>query len=113
MVNVFPALKDGTQSTIYPKMVEKGACAACGTTDNLCIHQGDEDYTNNVPSNLGSRSSSSMSLVTGPLGTRRPLSQDLTVLDTSLPSSPSSRPNRLWVNPSDLRRALISVGVMS
>lgn len=44
--------KDGTQSTIYRKMVEKDACATCGTTDNLCVHHKDEDHTNNVPSNL-------------------------------------------------------------
>jgi len=44
--------KDGGQSTIYRKMVEKDACASCGTTENLCVHHKDENHTNNVPSNL-------------------------------------------------------------
>ena len=43
---------DGTQSTIYRKMVEKTHCNRCGTTDQLVVHHVDGDHTNNVVENL-------------------------------------------------------------
>ena len=44
--------KDGTQSTLYRKMVKKDHCASCETTDDLCVHHKDEDHLNNDPTNL-------------------------------------------------------------
>lgn len=44
--------KDGTQSTIYRKMVEKNACARCSAIDNLLVHHRDNVHTNNAPENL-------------------------------------------------------------
>ena len=43
---------DGTQSTIYRKMVEKTHCNRCGATDQLVVHHVDGDHTNNVVENL-------------------------------------------------------------
>ena len=44
--------KDGTQSTIYRKMVEKDRCSRCGETESLLVHHRDGVHTNNVPENL-------------------------------------------------------------
>ena len=43
---------DGTQSTIYRKMVEKTHCNRCGSKDQLLVHHADGDHTNNVVENL-------------------------------------------------------------
>jgi DNA-binding MarR family transcriptional regulator len=43
---------DGTQSTIYRRMVEKTHCNRCGATDQLVVHHVDGDHTNNVVENL-------------------------------------------------------------
>ena len=43
---------DGTQSTIYRKMVEKTRCNRCGATDQLLVHHVDGVHTNNMVENL-------------------------------------------------------------
>jgi hypothetical protein len=42
----------GLASTLYRKMVKKGACAKCGATDDLCVHHKNENHRDNTPLNL-------------------------------------------------------------
>lgn len=42
----------GKESTIYRTMIEKKACAQCGTRENLCVHHVNGDHFDNRPANL-------------------------------------------------------------
>lgn len=44
--------KDGTESTLYRKLVKKDRCLRCEATENLCVHHKDENHLNNDPANL-------------------------------------------------------------
>ena len=42
----------GQASTLYRRLVNKTACAACGAISDLCVHHRDENHLNNEPANL-------------------------------------------------------------